>query len=64
MAEVGTSVIPDFERITKLLAPPRFTGDGPGDCAYAPITDVKRQIVITPKLRGFVATFAKRLFFN
>jgi hypothetical protein len=64
MAEVGTSVIPDFDRITKLAAPPRFSGDGPGDCAYAQITEVKRQIAIIPELRGFAPNLTKRLVFN
>src|ERR1700688_2268519 len=34
-AEVGTSVIPDFVRITKSPADLRFTGAGPGPAANA-----------------------------
>src|SRR5664279_1417913 len=34
-AEVGTSVIPDFVRITKSPADRRFTGAGPGPAANA-----------------------------
>jgi hypothetical protein len=61
-AEVGTSVIPDFVRITKSPADLRFTGAGPGPAANAlPQTtsrnavDNIRRLVIVLTLFLFVS---------
>src|SRR5665213_704789 len=40
-SEVGTSVIPDFDKITKCRAPPRFTraeGSGAADIETSPLS--------------------------
>jgi hypothetical protein len=64
-AEVGTSVIPVFVRITKLPAAPRFTGAGPGAAAYALPANANSETAIVPRRKGFmdIALPAEMFFF-
>src|ERR1035438_6971529 len=59
-AEVGTSVIPDFVRITKSPADLRFTGTGPGPAANALPHAASRNAV--DHIRRFVIVLTVILF--
>src|SRR5450755_3713530 len=59
-AEVGTSVIPDFVRITKSPADLRFTGAGPGPAANALPHAASRNAV--DHIRRFVIVLTVILF--
>src|SRR5450755_2164175 len=52
--EVGTSVIPVFDRITKLPAFLRSTGVGPGPAAYPLPANAKSATAIFPTIRFFL----------
>jgi hypothetical protein len=63
-AEVGTSVIPVFVRITKLPADCRSTGAGPGAAANALPANAKRETAIVPTRMGLMdITLPVEMFF-
>jgi hypothetical protein len=54
IAEVGTSVIPVFVKITKLPADRRSTGAGPGAAANAFPANEKSEAAIVPTIKDFM----------